>query len=67
MSEVMYHLHAAMKRCAKGQAVFFVPGDIPQWDPDKDLDDAIEDYDKRSERETANLLQAVGVAAPRAA
>jgi hypothetical protein len=67
MSEVMYHLHAVMKRCAKGEAVLLVPRDIPQWDPDKVLDDAIEDYDKRLERETANLFQAVGVAAPRAA
>jgi hypothetical protein len=66
MSEVMYHLHAAMKRCAKGEAVLFVPGEIPRWDPYKELDDAIEDYDKRVERETGNLLQAVGVAAPRA-
>jgi len=67
ISEVMYHLHATMKRCAKGEAVLLVPGRIPLWKTDDNLDDAIEEYDQRTERETVNLLQAVGVAAPREA
>ena len=61
ISIMMYRLHATMKRCAKGQAVDLIPGEIPRWEPDDKLDDAIEEYDKRSEREGSNLLTAVGV------
>ena len=61
VSILIYRLHAVMKRCAKGQRVVLVPGALPVWEPDDDLDDAIEDYDDRSERESANLFQSVGV------
>ncbi len=65
ISIMMYRLHATMKRCAKGQAIDLITGDVPRWEPDDDLDDAIEEYDTRSERETGNLLQSVGIAAPK--
>lgn len=58
---MMYRLHATMKRCAKGQRVELVVGDIPRWEQDDVLDDAIEEYDTRGEKENANLLRAVGV------
>ncbi|MGQ0823771.1 MAG: hypothetical protein ACT4OX_01865 [Actinomycetota bacterium] len=61
---VIYQLHSAMKRCAKGQRVHFIPSSVPRWEPDDDLDDAIEEYDGRTEREARNLMQALGVAAP---
>ena len=41
ISIMMYRLHATMKRCAKGQAVDLIPGEIPRWEPDDRLDDAI--------------------------
>jgi hypothetical protein len=61
ISIMMYRLHATMKRCAKGQRVDLTPGEIPRWEPDDQLDDAIEEYDRRSEQEGSNLLTAVGV------
>jgi hypothetical protein len=64
MAEAVYHLHSTMKRCAKGESVLFISGDIPRVVPDNDLDDAIKKYDARVEHETANLLQAVGVTVP---
>lgn len=65
MAIMTYQLHATMKRCAKGQQVVLIPGEVPQWEPDDDLDDAIEEYDSRTEREAANLMQSVGVATPK--
>jgi hypothetical protein len=62
VSILVYQLHATMKRAAKGQNVVLIPHAVPRWEPDQDLDDAIEDYDPRSERESNNLLRAVGVA-----
>jgi hypothetical protein len=62
ISIMMYRLHATMKRCAKGQPALLVPGEVPRWAPDDNLDDAIEEYDNRTERESVNLLQAIGVA-----
>jgi hypothetical protein len=64
ISILMYRLHATMKRCAKGEAVDLIPGDVPRWEPDDMLDDAIEEYDSRTERESANIMQSVGVVAP---
>lgn len=61
ISIMIYRLHAAMKRCAKGQAVTLAPGEIPLWEPDDLLDDAIDEYDGRTKRERVNLLQALGV------
>jgi hypothetical protein len=61
VSIMMYRLHATMKRCAKGQAVDLVPGEVPRWEPNEELDEALEEYDRRSEVEGSNLLKAVGV------
>lgn len=64
VARVVYALHGTMKRCAKGQPVMFVPGDIPSAAPDPQLEAAIDLYDRRNERVSANLLQAVGVVGP---
>jgi hypothetical protein len=64
ISIAVYQLHATMKRCAKGQPIDFGAQDIPRWQPNDLLDDAIEDYDERNEREAGNFLRAVGVVAP---
>ena len=58
----IYQLHSAMKRGAKGQRVHFIPRAVPRWEPDDGLDDAIEEYDGRTETEAANLMAALGVA-----
>jgi hypothetical protein len=64
VARIVYRLHGTMKRCAKGQPVIFEPGGIPQAAPHAQLEAAIELYDRRTERVSANLLQAVGVVGP---
>jgi len=58
---LLYRLHATMKRCAKGQAVQFLAGEVPYAVPDDRLEAAIHDYDQRNERTSRNLLDAVGL------
>ena len=57
----IYRLHATMKRCAKGQHVRFVEGDVPYAVPDDVFEAAIHDYDQRCLEASSSLLDAVGL------
>jgi hypothetical protein len=63
MAILLYQLHGTMKRCAKGQPIQFFPGALPQPSPHPELESAIDSYDRRTQRMSSNLLQAVGLVA----
>jgi hypothetical protein len=58
----VYELHSVMKRCAKGQAVRFAPTEMPTWVRDPVLDAVIKRLDRRTMRDQAGALAALGIA-----
>jgi hypothetical protein len=61
---MLYDLHSAMKRCAKGHRVLFAPGDRPRWVDDQVLGAAIRAYDLRTEHDETGAFAALGIRAP---
>lgn len=57
----LYHLHATMMRCAKGQGVIFGEDGVPTAEMDQTLEYAIHIYDQRNEAGSRNALVAVGL------
>lgn len=57
----LYRVQATMKRCAKGQAVRFLRGEVPYAVPDNVIESAIEQFDQRALGVSGSLLDSVGL------